>query len=296
MSAEEGFVTTGEGLRLFYRKLGTGPIVLIPNGIYLFDDFRHLADTRTLLFYDVRNRGYSDGVRDEERLTGGVNNDVDDLESVRKHFAIDRLDLIGHSYIALVIALYALKYQGCLRRMILIGPIQPFAGKKYPPHLAGSDGTLDRVLAKIEQLRNQQSSDNPQEQCRKVWDLLRVIHVADEADVDKIKWDRCNLPNELNFRSYWATYILPSIERLALTHKLLKTIDSPTLIVHGAKDRSSPYGGGRDWASSLSNARLLTVECAAHAPWIEAPKIVYESMNTFLAGSWPDAAEKISCV
>ncbi|HEY7284743.1 MAG TPA: hypothetical protein VH497_04815, partial [Vicinamibacterales bacterium] len=53
----------------------------------------------------------------------------------------------------------------------------------------------------------------------------------------------------------------------------------------------SPYGGGLDWAASLGNARLLTVENAAHAPWIEAPDLVFGAIRTFLDGSWPTSAE-----
>ncbi len=81
-----------DGVRLYYETLGTGPEVVLPNGFHLLDDFRHLADRRTLIFYDVRNRGRSDSVD-----RGSIADDVEDLEAVRKHFGIDRLDLIAHS-------------------------------------------------------------------------------------------------------------------------------------------------------------------------------------------------------
>jgi len=44
----------------------------------------------------------------------------------------------------------------------------------------------------------------------------------------------------------------------------------------------------------LPNARLLTVENAAHAPWIEAPDKVFGAIDTFLDGTWPEAAEKLT--
>jgi pimeloyl-ACP methyl ester carboxylesterase len=64
----------------------------------------------------------------------------------------------------------------------------------------------------------------------------------------------------------------------------------PILVIHGAKDRNAPYGGDRDWAGMLPNARLLTIENAAHAPWIEAPERVFEGIDSFLGGAWPDGA------
>jgi pimeloyl-ACP methyl ester carboxylesterase len=70
----------------------------------------------------------------------------------------------------------------------------------------------------------------------------------------------------------------------------------PVLIVHGTKDRSSPYGGGREWARILPNARLLSVENTAHVPWIEAHDKVLDSIQLFLNGDWPDEAERVSAL
>src|SRR5437667_10930358 len=50
-------------------------------------------------------------------------------------------------------------------------------------------------------------------------------------------------------------------------HRISKKFSRLFLTVHGTKDRSSPYGGGREWALMLPNARLLTIENVAHAPW-----------------------------
>ncbi len=47
------------------------------------------------------------------------------------------------------------------------------------------------------------------------------------------------------------------------------------------------------WARSLPNARLLTVDNAAHMPWREAPEFLFPSIQTFLTGSWRDDAEKV---
>jgi pimeloyl-ACP methyl ester carboxylesterase len=71
-------------------------------------------------------------------------------------------------------------------------------------------------------------------------------------------------------------------------------VKTPVLTIHGSKDRSAPYGGGREWALRLANARLLTVGQAAHAPWIEAPELTFGSIKTFLDGTWPEAAEKVT--
>jgi pimeloyl-ACP methyl ester carboxylesterase len=43
----------------------------------------------------------------------------------------------------------------------------------------------------------------------------------------------------------------------------------------------------------LPNARLITIEGAAHLPWIESPQSVFDAIHTFLDGKWPEHAEQI---
>jgi proline iminopeptidase len=294
MLASEGFVATEDGVRLFFQKLGSGPqVVIIPNGIYLFEDFKSFVDGRTLIFYDLRNRGRSDHVTDGPKKSKGIHHDVDDLEAVRRHFGLGEVALIGHSYVGLTVILYAMKYPAGAGRVVQIGPIQANASKQYPAHLTGADATLTEVLSKLAQLQKERQSYDPKEFCEKFWSVLRVIYVVNPADAGKINWGRCDLPNESNFMKYWTENIFPSIQSLNLTADEIAKVKTPILTVHGTRDRSSPYGGGRDWALMLPNARLVTVENAAHAPWIEDPERVFSSIKTFLDGLWPEAAQRV---
>lgn len=291
--SNDGYVTMDDGVRLFCQTAGSGPqAIVILNGFYLFDDFKRLADGRTLIFCDLRNRGRSDHVIDASKLTRGVEQDVDDLEAVRRHFGVGRVNLIGHSYAGIIVTLYAMTYAAHVNRAVLLGPMQPNQAT-YPAHLTCADATLLEFLTRAAQLEPERSTTDPKEFCRKFWSLLRVIYVANPVDADKITWGRCELPTELNFMKYWIGNILPSIHRLHFTAEGLAAAKAPILVIHGVKDRSAPYGGGRDWALMLPNARLVTVENAAHAPWIENPGRVFSSITTFLDDAWPEAAEKV---
>ncbi len=295
MKPHDEYVLTDDGVRLFARVFGDGQqTVVLPNGTYLIDDFDYLADGRTVVFYDVRNRGCSDAVADEAKLTGGIHRDVDDLDLVRRHFGVERIDLIGHSYIGMTVILYAMKYRAHVGRVIQLGPIEPRIGKQYPPHLTGADDVLRECLARIAQLEQERGSSEPEEFCRKVWSILRMIYVSNPADADKIRWARCDLPNERNAMKYWTQYLLPSMRSVDLSEGKLGQVDVPVLTIHGTRDRSAPYGGAREWAMLLPGARLITVKEAAHAPWIEAPGTVFDSVETFLDGRWPEAAERVT--
>ena len=295
MQTRDGYITLEDGVRLYFRKVGSGPLaVIIPNGFYLLEDFRRLGDWRTLIFYDVRNRGRSDAVADPAKLARGIQQDVDDLDAVRRHFVINQADVIGHSYVGLMVGLYAMKYSAHVGRVVQIGPAAPDAGQQYPAHLFFADAVLADVMTTIGQMMKEPPSGDPEEACKKFWSALRAIYVVNPMDAARIDWGRCELPNERNFRQYWIAHLWPSIQRLNLTAEDFAKAKAPVLIVHGVKDRSAPYGGGRDWATRLPNARLVTVKNAGHAPWIEAPDLLFDSIRKFFDGAWPKRAEKVT--
>jgi pimeloyl-ACP methyl ester carboxylesterase len=160
-------------------------------------------------------------------------------------------------------------------------------------HLTGADATLAAFIGKLSQMRNEKPPEDPAEASRNFWAMVRVLMVANPADADKIHWTPLNCPNEVGFMKYWNLNILPSIQSLHLAPADLSKMEAPVLVIHGIRDRQSPYGGGREWAMSLPNARLITVDNAAHVPWIEAPDKVFDSIETFLGGAWPEAAQKV---
>ncbi len=286
---DKGFIRTADGVRLFYQKVGTASkLVLVPNGMYYFDHFKHLADSTTFVFYDVRNRGFSDAITDRSKLQKGILQDIEDLEIVRKHFGANQVDLIGHSYIGLMIGLYAAKYPQQVNRMVQISPAPPDAVKQYPAHLTYVDPVITDVMSKLVKRQSEPKPDDPIESCKQFWSVVGPINVFNQANVGKIDWGRCDLPNERNFMEYWSEHLFPSIQNIHLTQQDLSRLKAPVLILHGDKDRSAPLGGARDWAMMWPNARLLTLQNVAHAPWIESPDIVFTALRTFLSGNWPE--------
>jgi proline iminopeptidase len=292
MFSNEGFLTTRDGLRLYFSILGDGrDTVLIPNGIYLVGDLEPLASGRTLIFYDLRNRGRSERDTDPAVLERGILNDIDDLDDVRRHFGVQDVAIIGHSYVGFTVAVCAKTYPRTVRRIVQIGALGPDPGKQYPPELSNVDATLRDALARLAALEHERPSLSPEQWCRQFWSIIRLIYVTDPANAYKTDgWSRCDQENERNFMSVFTQFIMPSIGRLNLTSQDFAGVSTPALVVHGTKDRSAAYGGGVDWARTLPNARLLTVPDACHGPWIEAPDLVFGSIDAFLNGRWPETA------
>jgi proline iminopeptidase len=297
MKTNGEYVTADDGVRLFVQKTGDGPdALIIPNRVYMVDAFARLANRRTLIFCDPRNRGRSDRTPEPAQAEKGVHHDVDDFEAIRRHFGIDHVSLLGHSYQATVVVLYAMKYPEHTRRVVQLGPMGPDPSHQYPVRLTNADATLSDVLARLGELQKERPSLEPEVFCKKFWATLRPLYVLDPADADRLGWEPCQLPNETTFMKPWTEHVLPSLQRLHLTPDDFARVRSPVLVIHGRKDRSSAYGGGRDWAMRLPEARLLTVERAAHVPWIEAPELVFGAIETFLDGGWPETGEHVIVV
>src|SRR2546427_3282113 len=89
-----------DGVRLHTRRVGSDPPVVVLHGgpgadyAYLLPQYDRLAHGRALLFYDQRGGGRSPVARD---VPVGWQEHVADLEALRKHWAIDRLTLLGYS-------------------------------------------------------------------------------------------------------------------------------------------------------------------------------------------------------
>ena len=122
----EGFVPAADSVQLFYRIVGAGPdtVIVLHGGPgltqdYLAADLEPLADRHALLFYDQRGTGRSTMVTDSTGLAG--DRFAEDVESIRLHFGIDKVTLLGHSWGSGLAVLYAERYPERVSQMILVG-------------------------------------------------------------------------------------------------------------------------------------------------------------------------------
>jgi pimeloyl-ACP methyl ester carboxylesterase len=61
-----------------------------------------------------------------------------------------------------------------------------------------------------------------------------------------------------------------------------RRITVPVLIVHGTEDPNAPVEGGRAWAALFQRGRMVEIEGAGHAPWLEAPDETFGAIDSFL--------------
>ena len=297
---EQGMVPTPDGTELCVYRVGSGPqAVIVPNAIYLLEHFAYLARDLTVVSYDLRNRGRSAPVRDRKLLHRGIFHDVEDMETVRQFFQLERPHLIGHAYLGVAVILYAITNPQHCGRIVQIGPPSPTHGTVYPPALTATD--LEEIASSesarhLQQLRDDGlSTSDPEAFCQQWWNFMSSVYVAVPGAAAALGDHYCTFENEwpVNLEAHLSKNILPSIARLDLRQSDIDQVQVPVLTVHGRHDRNAPYGAGRDWVARLGDARLLTVDEAAHFPFLERPDMVGPAVREFLGGSWPDAAEGI---
>ncbi|MFC7586305.1 alpha/beta fold hydrolase [Nonomuraea antimicrobica] len=114
-----------DGTVLHYHVSGSGgPLVCLPGGPmqsadYL-GDLGGLSAHRRLIKLDPRGTGLSQTPRDP--ATYRCDRLVADVESLREHLGLDRIDLLGHSAGTNLALLYAARHPSHVGRLVLVTP------------------------------------------------------------------------------------------------------------------------------------------------------------------------------
>ena len=286
----EGYVDAGGGVRLFYRTMGAGrdTIVVLHGGPgfsmdYLAADLAPLAARHVLLFYDQRGAGRSTLVSDSAALD--AQRFAEDLEAVRRHFGIERLTLLGHSWGPAVAALYAARYPERVGRLIIVDAV-PTTAAQFAPVFERMDARRDSATrTRVDVLRAAKLADpGDAAACRAYYAVWFLPAFADGAALRRSRGDFCAGSREAlaNKVRNVDRYTLQSLGAWDW-RPALRGVRAPTLVIHGTED-FIPVATARDWARTLPNGRLLLLDGVGHFPYLEAPDRFFAAVEAFLDG------------
>jgi proline iminopeptidase len=294
-TAKEGYIDAGNGVKLYYRLVGSGsePVVLIHGGPgltsdYLADDLTAMARNHSLLVYDQRGIGRSTLVSDSSALA--AQRYVEDLEAIRKHLELERLTLLGHSWGVAPAALYAMQYPERVRRMILVGTIPPERSglvRAFQTVAAARDSATLRRMTELSRIR----AANPDDlaACREYYQLWFTPFFGTSTAASRMKGNVCaGSPESLKNKRNVDKYTFASLGNWDWTTSLGKVV-VPTLIIQGELD-PLPIESARKWAAAMPNARLLELKGIGHFPYVETPEVFFAAVDRFLRGDWPEGA------
>jgi len=291
-SSREGYVDAEEGIRLFYRVVGSRPetIVMIHGGpgfsmAILEGDMAPLAERYRLVFYDQRGSGRSTLVSD----AAGLHADrfVDDLERLRVELDLGSMTLLGHSWGSGLAALYARRHPNRVARLISVCGI--------PLRREQLAGAFDRIRAGREPAEREALIA-----ARDAWladrgnvDLCREWHriwflpfVVDKTVLSRTRADFCHGgPEVVMNMGNPGTHTVSSLGDYDLAPSL-GALTAPALIVHGEHDVFQ-LASAQAWAEALPNGRLVVLENVGHFPQFEAPERFFPAIHDFMQQSRP---------
>jgi proline iminopeptidase len=295
-TVREGYVTTSDSARLFYRVMGQrgDTIIAIHGGPgvdleSIANDFSPLAEKHVVIFYDQRGAGRSELPKDTTRLV--VQRQIADLDEVRRHFGAQNVTLVAHSYGPLLAASYALQHPQAVRRMVFFGPVPPRRGDFWKRFGASMNERLDsaaRARAADASRRLSDPNADTRQACRDYWAVgMRPRLAEPDRTLPLIRSDLCaSDPAGIRYGlTITNRVVMASYGNWDLRERL-KRLDVPTLVVHGEQE-SIPMDLVEEWVTSLPHARLVRVPKAAHFTYAERPEIVWPEVERFLAEKTP---------
>lgn len=285
LPTSEGYVPSASGVRLYYRRLGRGPkTVVIPLAAWWGSQADALADRMEVVLYDPRGRGRSDPVT--ENTPVGIDHGVADLESVRRHLGLDRMSLIGWSYLGALVVLYAAAHPETVDRLVQVGPLMPRRDPYWEQWMADYSARAARHVKQDGHDNALRSDDHRNALLATLLPQLGDTSVA-HAIVDTVGTD---LPNE--HPDALAKLLAKTMASLGNWdfRETARLMRAPVLTVRGSAD-NIPLAGCLEWLDVLPNARLLQFAGIGHYPFYECPERFFAAVAEFVNGTWPEASE-----
>ncbi|WP_083672787.1 alpha/beta fold hydrolase [Micromonospora sp. CB01531] len=271
-----------DGNELAYRVVGSGPpVVCIPGGpgqaVEYLGELGGLGRGRTLILLDNRGTGASGVPADPD--TYRVDRLVDDLEALRQHLGLDRMDLFGHSASGGICLLYAARHPGRLNHMVLVAPSLRVVGLP-------SDLDVDRVLAArahepwhanaVAALHAEATT--PEEQQRYRWEAAPLLYgrwsPAAQAQAAAEPAQFAPAATDGFYAGFTPDPALPA--RLA-------AFTAPTLLLAGEHDIWPTAAAVRQLAALFGSHELVVQPDSGHFPWVDDPAAFAASVEAFLA-------------
>lgn len=278
-----GTVRADDGTELAYRVVGDGPPLLCLPGGPMQDadylgDLGGLSAHRRLVLLDPRGTGRSGTPADPtsyrcDRL-------VADVERVREHLGLDRVDVLAHSAGANLAALHATAHPDRVRRLVLVTPSVFALGIDVP----------EDVRREVALTRR----DEPW--FADAWAALEAAWAGEGGPDtgDRIapflagRWDEAARAHHAAQRGRRndeaaAAYGGPGAFDPERTRAALRDLPAPVLVLAGGVDVGAPPAAVAQVADAYGAGRLVVQPGAGHAPWLDDPVAFVTTVEAFLA-------------
>ena len=277
----ETFEST-DGTRLAYHRSGEGrPLICLPGGpmqasAYL-GDLGGLIGRHPTVLLDLRGTGES--AVPAEPASYRCDRQVEDVEALRRHLDLDRLDVAGHSAGATLALLYAARYPEQINRLVLIAPSPRPVGievtdadRRQIANRRRDEPWFARAYAAFERIWAGDATDAD-------WQGIAPFSYGRwDADAQRQHARPAAEQNTEAAEQYYAAGAIDSIAvRSALAH-----LQVPVLILAGEYDVGLPPKRAAEYATLFPDAQTVVQPRAGHYPWLDDPVRFADSVRRFL--------------
>lgn len=299
---EVNFWQVENDVKLHHFTEGSGKPILVLHGGpgYPFSEapagFSALRDEYQFVYYDQRGSGKStrpfDAFPDasfyqnlkalEKKL--GLGAQIADIERIRQILNVEKVSIIGHSFGALIATLYAAEFPSHVESLVLVSP----ADLLLMPNPEGD------LYAQVEALLPEGMKAEFVEYQQKFMDFANVFELSEQEIIDlndefgkfyeaAAKNKGTPLPEFSSWSRSGGWMVMAmffSIGEKNDYRPLLKTIDVPVLVVHGAKDLQ-PQSASDMYVNAFPNAELTVIDDAGHFSFVEKPQEFADALREF---------------
>jgi pimeloyl-ACP methyl ester carboxylesterase len=262
-------LTTRDGRTLAWHETGSGPPLFChPGGpgssAAYFGELPELAAERTLLLLDPRGTGESDRPADPSAYD--LEDYAADIEAVRAHLGIGRLDLLGHSHGGFVAMIWASRYGEHVGKLVLASTAPRFTK-------AIRQARMDRVASHegqpyftdaMEALRAHEEGQYAGDE------ELAALYRREGVLFAPVGVDPTPVLDALTRAGDNADALRHFNEEIAATmdhRQLLGHVSAPTLVISG--DQDAFVSAAQEIADALPDPTLVILPGTDHFPFLE---------------------------
>ena len=278
-------LTTSDGRKLTYRRMGTGPVLVChPGGpgfsSSYFADLAGMWERFSLVMLNPRGTGGSERPKDPRAYQ--LDDYVADVEELRGHLGQEQLLLLGHSHGGVVAEAYAATHADRVHRLVLASSLARFAPEQevamrigiekrsgqpwYPDAVAALDEEQEGKFSTDQELANIFFREFPLYFAR--------YGEAEAGYADTLRAETINADALLLFnREIFNTFDL---------RDRLSRITAPTLVITGDDDFICGPINAREISAAIPEAREVIVGDSGHMLFIEQPQAFHDEVADFL--------------
>jgi pimeloyl-ACP methyl ester carboxylesterase len=271
------------GVSLFVKVIGQGYPILLMHGGPGMDHSSLLAlqpcaDQFTLIFYDHRCNGRSEGA---EVTSMTWENLTADVEALRQTLGFDKWAVLGHSFGGMVALEYALRYPKNVSHLLLMDTCGDTRWvQQNAPEILAKRGYSAAAVQGARRFFNGQLA--PDEVFSTALKFARAYY--DRSSL--LTLFRQIVPgSRAKMRPEAQVYGFSQLLTGWTVMDRLGEIKMPTLVLAGRDDFQFPPEHQAILADRLPNAQLELIERAGHNAPMERPEEVIEAVRRFMVGA-----------